>query len=57
MMLQPTFLEDLEKTVALLAFEDVSKCPVAELLDESQRVKTASEVNAAILTSQSHETG
>lgn len=52
----PTFLEDLEKTVALLAFEDVSKCPVAELLDESQRVKTASEVNAAILTSQSHET-
>ncbi|CAN4084010.1 unnamed protein product [Withania somnifera] len=50
-----TFLEDLEKTVALLAFEDVSKCPVGELLDVSQRLKTASEVNAAILTSQSHE--
>ncbi|XP_055806473.1 protein GID8 homolog isoform X2 [Solanum dulcamara] len=50
-----TFLEDLEKTVALLAFEDVSKCPVGELLDVSQRLKTASEINAAILTSQSHE--
>ncbi|KAM3251648.1 protein GID8 isoform X1 [Capsicum annuum] len=49
------FLEDLEKTVALLAFEDVSKCPVGDLLDVSQRLKTASEINAAILTSQSHE--
>lgn len=50
-----TFLEELERTVALLAFEDVSTCPVGELLDISQRLKTASEVNAAILTSQSHE--
>ncbi|KAJ8628523.1 hypothetical protein MRB53_021830 [Persea americana] len=50
-----TFLEELERTVALLAFEDVSNCPVGELLDISQRLKTASEVNAAILTSQSHE--
>ncbi|KAI9120481.1 hypothetical protein K1719_007514 [Acacia pycnantha] len=50
-----SFLEELERTVALLAFEDVSKCPVGELLDISQRLKTASEVNAAILTSQSHE--
>nr|XP_004234130.1 protein GID8 homolog [Solanum lycopersicum] len=50
-----SFLEELEKTVALLAFEDVSNCPVGELLDVSQRLKTASEVNAAILTSQSHE--
>eukprot|EP00268_Persea_americana_P028589 TRINITY_DN2774_c0_g1_i4.p1 TRINITY_DN2774_c0_g1~~TRINITY_DN2774_c0_g1_i4.p1 ORF type:complete len:232 (+),score=62.96 TRINITY_DN2774_c0_g1_i4:205-900(+) len=52
---QQTFLEELERTVALLAFEDVSNCPVGELLDISQRLKTASEVNAAILTSQSHE--
>ncbi|MCD7447373.1 Glucose-induced degradation complex subunit [Datura stramonium] len=51
----PAFLEDLEKTMALLAFKDVSKCPVGGLLDVSQRLKTASEVNAAILTSQSHE--
>uniref|UniRef100_A0A0D6QUP9 CTLH domain-containing protein n=1 Tax=Araucaria cunninghamii TaxID=56994 RepID=A0A0D6QUP9_ARACU len=49
------FLEELERTVALLAFEDTSNCPLAELLDISQRLKTASEVNAAILTSQSHE--
>ncbi|KAG6393952.1 hypothetical protein SASPL_144527 [Salvia splendens] len=49
------FLEELERTVALLAFEDVSNCPVGDLLDISQRLKTASEVNAAILTSQSHE--
>lgn len=55
--LQQSFLEELEKTVALLAFEDVSNCPVGELLDVSQRLKTASEVNAAILTSQSHEKG
>ncbi|KAG6392215.1 hypothetical protein SASPL_146426 [Salvia splendens] len=49
------FLEELERTVALFAFEDVSNCPVSDLLDISQRLKTASEVNAAILTSQSHE--
>ncbi|XP_073134483.1 protein GID8 homolog isoform X1 [Henckelia pumila] len=49
------FLEELERTVALLAFEDVNNCPVGDLLDISQRLKTASEVNAAILTSQSHE--
>ncbi|XP_010533884.1 PREDICTED: glucose-induced degradation protein 8 homolog isoform X1 [Tarenaya hassleriana] len=49
------FLEELERTIALLVFEDASTCPVKELLDVSQRLKTASEVNAAILTSQSHE--
>ncbi|CAM6009481.1 unnamed protein product [Sphagnum balticum] len=49
------FLEELERTVALLAFEDTVNCPVGELLDISQRQKTASELNAAILTSQSHE--
>ncbi|CAN8245084.1 unnamed protein product [Cochlearia groenlandica] len=49
------FLEELEKTVALLVFEDKSTCPVKELFDISHRLKTASEVNAAILTSQSHE--
>lgn len=55
--LQQSFLEELERTVALLAFEDVKNCPYGELLDVSQRLKTASEVNAAILTSQSHEKG
>jgi hypothetical protein len=56
-MLQHAFLEELERTVALLAFEDTANCPVGELLDISQRQKTASELNAAILTSQSHEKG
>ncbi|RWW32258.1 hypothetical protein GW17_00003073 [Ensete ventricosum] len=51
------FLEELERTVALLAFDDVKNCPYGELLDVSQRLKTASELNAAILTSQSHEKG
>ncbi|KAE9599292.1 hypothetical protein Lal_00044072 [Lupinus albus] len=50
-----SFLEELERTISLLAFDNVSKCPAGELLDTSQRLKTASEVNAAILTSQSHE--
>ncbi|XP_012447690.1 protein GID8 homolog isoform X2 [Gossypium raimondii] len=50
-----SFLEELERTISLLAFEDTSNCPVGELLDISQRLKTASEVNAAVLTSQSHE--
>ncbi|KAL5212326.1 hypothetical protein ABZP36_023173 [Zizania latifolia] len=49
------FLEEIEKTVALLVFEDIKNCPFGELLDVCQRLKTVSEVNAAILTSQSHE--
>ncbi|KAF8391393.1 hypothetical protein HHK36_023697 [Tetracentron sinense] len=50
-----SFLEALERTISLLAFEDASNCPVGELLHISHRLKTASEVNEAILTSQSHE--
>lgn len=49
------FLEEVERTVALLAFEDPSTSPIGDFLDISQRQKTASELNAAILTSQSHE--
>lgn len=48
----PEFLEDLEQTMALLAFDDNAKSPISNLLDHSQRQKTASELNAAILTSQ-----
>lgn len=51
----PEFLEELERTMALLAFEDESRCPVNFLLSHSQRQKTAGEVNAAILTSQCQE--
>nr|KAJ0188584.1 hypothetical protein LSAT_V11C900489500 [Lactuca sativa] len=50
-----SFLEELERTVALLEFEDVKNSLVGDLLDISQHLKTASEVNAAILASQSHE--
>ena len=38
--------------MALLAFEDTRSSPVADLMDISQRQKTASELNAAILSSQ-----
>lgn len=51
----PEFLEDLEKTMSLLAFEDPFTSPVSDLLDHSQRQKTASELNAAILTAQCQE--
>lgn len=48
----PEFLAELERTMALLAFADASASPVAHLLAPEQRQKTASELNAAILTSQ-----
>ena len=41
-----------ERTVTLLAFEDASQSPLADLMDITQRQKTASELNAAILSSQ-----
>jgi glucose-induced degradation protein 8 len=49
----PEFLSELERTMALLAFESSSSTPAAisELLSPAQRMKTAGEVNAAILES------
>lgn len=52
---QPAFLEELEKALALLAFDNQKTSPVGYLLDSSHRQKTASELNAAILASQSQE--
>jgi len=49
------FLEELERTVTLLAFEDTANSPVGDLLLPSQRHKTASELNAAILSSKCQE--
>ncbi len=46
-----------ERTVALLVFEDGRSSPLADLMDVAQRQKTASELNAAILASQSQVTG
>jgi hypothetical protein len=47
----PQFLSELENTMALLAFEASSSMPggMADLLSPAQRIKTAGEVNAAIL--------
>ncbi|KAI0348368.1 hypothetical protein BDW22DRAFT_1350556 [Trametopsis cervina] len=49
----PEFLAELEKTMALLAFESSPSAPpaISELLSPAQRLKTAGEVNAAILES------
>ncbi|KAI0639677.1 CTLH/CRA C-terminal to lish motif domain-containing protein [Trametes polyzona] len=51
----PEFLAELERTMALLAFESSPLMPasVSELLSPAQRMKTAAEVNAAILESSS----
>lgn len=46
---------ELERTMALLAFDPSLPCPVSDLLERSQRQKTASELNAAILTAQSQD--
>ena len=51
----PEFLDELEQTLALLAFEDPSSCPFSDLLQHSQRLKVVSELNAAILASQDQE--
>jgi len=42
-------LQELERTLALLAFEDPSNCPFSDLLNPSHRQAVASELNAAIL--------
>jgi len=49
----PEFLVELERTMALLAFDSSSSAPsaITDLLSPAQRMKTAGEVNAAILDS------
>ena len=49
----PEFLVELERTMALLAFDSTPNPPasIAELLHPSQRIRTAAELNAAILES------
>lgn len=56
-LMQEAFMKELKNTLTLLSSEDVSTCPSKELRDISQRCKIASEVNAAILTSQCREKG
>ncbi|THH09470.1 hypothetical protein EW145_g1988 [Phellinidium pouzarii] len=52
----PEFLLELERTMALLAFESTPVVPpaIAELLSPAQRLRTAGELNAAILKNFSH---
>ncbi|PPQ62752.1 hypothetical protein CVT24_000446 [Panaeolus cyanescens] len=49
----PEFLYELERTMALLAFDSAPNVPegIADLLSPAQRLRTAGEVNAAILDS------
>ncbi|KDD74796.1 hypothetical protein H632_c1067p0 [Helicosporidium sp. ATCC 50920] len=49
----PRLLEDLEQTVALLLFQQPADSPMAALLSEGQRRRTAGELNAAVLRAQS----
>lgn len=48
-------LQELERTLALLAFEDPSSCPFADLLAPAHRQQVASELNAAILRAEHAE--
>ncbi|XP_037936769.1 glucose-induced degradation protein 8 homolog [Teleopsis dalmanni] len=45
----PDILPELERTLALLAFEKPQNSPFAHLLEQTHRQKIASELNAAIL--------
>uniref|UniRef100_A0A1Q3FDX0 Putative lish motif-containing protein n=1 Tax=Culex tarsalis TaxID=7177 RepID=A0A1Q3FDX0_CULTA len=51
----PEVLNELERTLALLAFEQPQKSPFADLLADSHRQKVASELNAAILKMEHQE--
>ncbi|KAJ1921405.1 hypothetical protein H4219_000722 [Mycoemilia scoparia] len=50
----PELLKELEKTMALLAFDLDETNPMIDLLDYTHRQKTASEINAALLSSQGY---
>ncbi|XP_030751165.1 glucose-induced degradation protein 8-B homolog [Sitophilus oryzae] len=52
----PCVLNEIERTIALLAFEDPLNSPFADLLAPSHRQKIASDVNAAILKMEHQET-
>jgi len=48
----PEILDELERTMCLLAYEDPLKSPFADLLDLSHRRQLGAEVNCAILEAQ-----
>lgn len=51
----PEVLNELERTLALLAFEKPEFSPFSDLLDQTHRQKIASELNAAILKQEHQE--
>ncbi|KAG0048245.1 hypothetical protein BGZ83_006774 [Gryganskiella cystojenkinii] len=51
----PEFLSELERTMSLLAFDVHGTSPVSDLLTGGQKQKLASELNSALLLSQSQE--
>ncbi|XP_022197833.1 glucose-induced degradation protein 8-B homolog [Nilaparvata lugens] len=51
----PTVLNELERTLALLAFDEPQVSPFSDLLDQTHRQKVASELNAAILKMEHQE--
>ena len=51
----PEFLDELEQSLGLLAFDDAASCPFSELLQPSQRLKVISELNSALLASHDQE--
>ena len=48
-------LQQLERTLALLAFDDPASCPFSDLLAPSHRQQVASSLNAAILMAEHAE--
>ena len=48
----PEFLNDFERTMALMAFENPEESPFGDLLRETQRQKVANQLNGAMLESQ-----
>ena len=48
-------LAELERAMLLLAYADLSACPEAELLSQTQRQRTASLLNSAVLSAQAQE--
>lgn len=48
------YQSEVDKTMSLLMYEDVSKAPMAELASQQARRRLASHVNQAILKAQRH---
>lgn len=49
---KPTLLSQVEKAMTLLAFDDLSQCPVNDLVENQQRLKVSSELNTTLLRQQ-----